>query len=37
MLTNGQRQCEGLGYARLPGEFANRELQSLAALDRAAN
>ena len=37
MLTDGQRQCEGLGYARLPAEFANRELQSLEALDSAVH
>lgn len=30
LLTTGQRQCEGLGYAPLPGEIANRELQALA-------
>jgi ABC-type phosphate transport system substrate-binding protein len=29
ILTNGQRQCEGLGYAPLPTEFANRELRAL--------
>lgn len=29
VLTNGQRQCEGLGYAPLPGEFASKELQAL--------
>lgn len=32
MLTNGQRQCEGLGYAPLPAELSSRELQALAAL-----
>jgi phosphate ABC transporter phosphate-binding protein len=32
VLTNGQKQCEGLGYAPLPAEFANRELQAVAAL-----
>lgn len=32
ILTSGQKQCEGLGYAPLPREFANRELQALAAL-----
>lgn len=30
ILINGQKQCEGLGYAPLPAEFANREIQSLA-------
>jgi len=29
VLTNGQRQCEGLGYAPLPGEFASKELQAV--------
>ena len=29
VLTNGQRQCEGLGYAPLPGELASRELQAV--------
>lgn len=33
MLTAGQKQCEGLGYAPLPPEFANRELQALAGLN----
>lgn len=33
VLTAGQKQCEGLGYAPLPTEFANRELQALAALN----
>lgn len=32
ILTSGQRQCAGLGYAPLPAEFANRELQALSAL-----
>jgi len=32
ILTSGQRQCEGLGYAPLPTALANNELQSLAAL-----
>jgi phosphate transport system substrate-binding protein len=32
ILTSGQKQCEGLGYAPLPKEFANRELQALSAL-----
>jgi phosphate transport system substrate-binding protein len=32
MLTTGQKQCEGLGYAPLPPEWANSELQALAAL-----
>jgi len=32
VLTNGQKQCEGLGYAPLPVEFASRELQAIAAL-----
>jgi len=31
VLTNGQRQCEGLGYSPLPGELANKELQAVAA------
>jgi phosphate transport system substrate-binding protein len=31
MLTAGQKQCEGLGYAPLPPEFANRELEALSA------
>lgn len=30
ILTAGQKQCESLGYAPLPTEFANRELQALA-------
>jgi len=29
MLTTGQKECEGLGYAPLPAELANRELQAL--------
>lgn len=29
MLTSGQRQCQSLGYAPLPGDLAARELQSL--------
>jgi phosphate transport system substrate-binding protein len=29
MLTTGQKECEGLGYAPLPGELANRELAAL--------
>jgi phosphate transport system substrate-binding protein len=33
ILSGGQKQCEGLGYAPLPGEIANRELQALSALD----
>ena len=32
ILTTGQRQCEGLGYAPLPSEFAKRELQALSSL-----
>lgn len=32
ILTSGQKQCEGLGYAPLPGGFASQELQSLAVL-----
>jgi len=32
MLTRGQRECEGLGYAPLPPEFANRELQAISVL-----
>lgn len=32
VLTNGQKQCEGLGYAPLPAEFAKRELEAVAAL-----
>lgn len=32
MLTRGQRECGGLGYAPLPPEFANRELQAMAAV-----
>jgi phosphate transport system substrate-binding protein len=32
ILTNGQKQCEGLGYAPLPGEFASRELQAISAM-----
>ena len=32
MLTTGQRQCEGLGYAALPSEFAGRQLQAVAEL-----
>lgn len=32
-LTAGQKQCEGLGYAPLPPEFANPELQALSALN----
>lgn len=28
MLTSGQKQCESLGYVRLPPEFAQRELQA---------
>ena len=34
MLTEGQKQCEGLGYAPLPGGLANREL---AAVERNGN
>jgi phosphate transport system substrate-binding protein len=30
MLTNGQKQCQSLGYAPLPGDLAERELQALA-------
>jgi phosphate ABC transporter phosphate-binding protein len=30
MLTSGQKQCEGLGYAPLPTEIVNRELNVLA-------
>ena len=33
MLTTGQKQCEGLGYAPLPPELANRELRALDSLD----
>jgi phosphate transport system substrate-binding protein len=29
MLTTGQKECEGLGYAPLPTELANRELAAL--------
>ncbi len=29
MLTSGQKQCESLGYAPLPGDLAARELQVL--------
>lgn len=29
MLTSGQKQCEGLGYAPLPAELATRELPAL--------
>ncbi len=29
MLTTGQKQCESLGYAPLPGDLAARELQAL--------
>lgn len=32
MLTRGQRECEGLGYAPLPPEFANAELRAIAGL-----
>jgi len=32
MLTTGQRQCEGLGYAPLPPEFAKKQLQALSSL-----
>jgi phosphate transport system substrate-binding protein len=32
MLTSGQKQCSGLGYAPLPREIANRELQFLTTL-----
>jgi len=32
MLTTGQRQCEGLGYAALPPEFASRQLQAVGEL-----
>lgn len=32
MLTSGQKQCESLGYVRLPPEFAQRELQAAANL-----
>ena len=31
MLTAGQKQCESLGYAPLPGDLAARELQALGA------
>ena len=31
MLTDGQKECSALGYAPLPREIVNRELQSLAA------
>ena len=30
ILTSGQKQCEGLGYAPLPAEIVNRELKVLA-------
>jgi phosphate transport system substrate-binding protein len=30
MLTSGQKQCESLGYAPLPGDLAARELRALA-------
>jgi phosphate ABC transporter phosphate-binding protein len=30
MLTNGQRECQSLGYAPLPGDLAEGELQRLA-------
>lgn len=33
ILMAGQKQCEGLGYAPLPVEFANRELQALSGLN----
>jgi phosphate transport system substrate-binding protein len=29
MLTSGQKQCQALGYAPLPGDVAARELQAL--------
>ena len=29
ILTSGQKQCEGLGYAPLPAEIVNRELKVL--------
>ncbi len=29
MLTNGQKECQSLGYAPLPGDLAARELQAL--------
>jgi phosphate transport system substrate-binding protein len=32
MLTSGQKQCSALGYAPLPREIANRELQFLTTL-----
>jgi phosphate transport system substrate-binding protein len=32
ILTSGQRQCEGLGYAPLPSELAKRELKRIASL-----
>ena len=31
-LTSGQNDCSALGYAPLPREIANRELQFLATL-----
>ncbi len=31
MLTSGQKQCQSLGYAPLPGDLAARELQALGA------
>jgi len=33
ILSAGQKQCEGLGYAPLPGGITNRELQALSALN----
>jgi ABC-type phosphate transport system substrate-binding protein len=33
MLTDGQKQCQSLGYVRLPPDFARRELQVLANLN----
>jgi ABC-type phosphate transport system substrate-binding protein len=29
MLTSGQKECQFLGYAPLPGDLAARELQAL--------
>lgn len=33
MLTSGQKECSALGYAPLPHEIANRELQFLSTLE----
>jgi phosphate transport system substrate-binding protein len=37
MLTSGQKQCSALGYAPLPREIANRELQFLTTLKEPGN